>query len=540
MKMRNIGYGVVFVLMRLLRIVNGSEIFPELLLGSGKVRGVYVHNGSVAKYLGIPFAEPPIGTLRWQPPKPKRSWGNTTRDAFKYSPSCVQRPKDAWTILSGSSEDCLYLNVWTPSKTDGNGTAAMVFFYGGSWEEGSAMFPLYNGEPLVELSKEVVVVAANYRLNVFGFLGGDRLRGNDGSTGNFGIQDQRLVLKWVRDNAATLGVDSSRVTIFGESAGAGSVAHHLVQNNSFGLYTRAIMESGPVAADWIAQDLHMANEKLDAMVKSAGCGLDVRACLLPLNASEIYSLGRSIPKVAGALTTWTPVIDGVELLAHPRDLLESGAYNRDVPMILGTNADEGALLSGNSKDADAAGYKAWLERTFDRFNNTAGNLSARVLEQYPCDDFNATKQGTACFWAGSAAYGDYAMNCPAAKTARLVRDDPSGSNAFLYQFQRKLRAIDAIEAVTNKPFGVFHGSELALVFDFTELLLEPQERLLAVDVVDFWTSFAVRGDPAASVDWPSFDSSESFLAIDIPLHVSNRSDVSRKRCAFWESIGPLA
>eukprot|EP00940_MAST-03C_sp_MAST-3C-sp2_P001952 g1952.t1 len=515
--------------------------FPELNLQSGKVRGVYEHNRSVAKYLGIPFAEPPIGALRWQPPKLVQPWGDNVRDAFTYSKSCIQRTDAAWTILSGSSEDCLYLNVWTPSTPTDGGNAAMVFFYGGSWAEGSAMFPLYNGEPLVELSREVVVVIANYRLNVFGFLGGDELRGSDGSTGNFGIQDQRLVLEWVRDNAEGLGVNTSKITIFGESAGSGSVANHLVQKSSFGLYTRAIMESGPVEADWVAQDLTLANKRLAALKTNANCDGDLRECLLGLNTSEVYALGRSIPKMTGALCDWTPVIDGVELLAHPRDLLARGAYNRGVPIMLGTNADEGALLSGNPNNADESTYAAWLSKTFDNFDISA-NISSRILEEYPCKDFNATKYGTSCFWAGSAAFGDYAMRCPAAKTARMVRDDPSGKGAsvYLYHFERKLEANDLIEYATKKPYGVFHGSELALVFDFSELLLGERERDLAADVVRLWTHFAVHGDPSTStITWPAFDTSEPYLAVDTPIRVSHESNATRSKCDFWNTIGPL-
>ena len=195
-----------------------------LTLRTGKLLGRRIEGGRVAAYLGVPFAAPPVGALRWQPPQSPSNWSGT-REALVYSKSCVQH-KNAFVDLSAVSEDCLYLNVWLPTATPPpGGYPVMLFFYGGSWELGSAMFPLYGGKHLASLG--VIAVAANYRLNEFGFLGADALRGSDNATGNFGIADQRFAMSWVHDNAAALGADPKRLMIFGESAGAGSVANHL-------------------------------------------------------------------------------------------------------------------------------------------------------------------------------------------------------------------------------------------------------------------------------------------------------------------------
>ena len=168
--------------------------------------------------------------------------------------------------MPGANGDCATIalpwyicRTYSPPSNASAGRAVLVFFYGGSWKYGSAMCPLYTGKTLSH-HHDVITVALNYRLGVFGFSGSDRLRASDGSTGNFGIQDQRAGLAWVRRNAAALGADTSRVLIFGESAGAGSVANHLVRPRSWGLFSRAAMESGPIAS-WSSQTLADASAR---------------------------------------------------------------------------------------------------------------------------------------------------------------------------------------------------------------------------------------------------------------------------------------
>jgi carboxylesterase type B len=176
----------------------------------------------------------------------------------------------------------------------------MIFFYGGSWNQGSAMFPLYDGERLCSQG-DTIIIAANYRLNAFGFLGSDVLRGSDKSTGNFGMQDQRAAMEWVHNNAAALHADISSVMIFGESAGAGSVTNHLVHQRSFPFFTRAAMESGPFA-DWTAQNLSIATKRFNLLVEHAGCnkanssGPDIVKCLHALNTSEVTAASHGLPR----------------------------------------------------------------------------------------------------------------------------------------------------------------------------------------------------------------------------------------------------
>ena len=199
--------------------------------------------------------------------------------------------------MSNYSEDCLYLNLWKPANEskDAPLNTAMIYFFGGAFDQGSAMFPLYNGEPLAAAADDIVVVVCNYRVGVFGFLGGDNLRSStDNSTGNWGIQDQRACAQWVHDNAEALHVNTSRVLFFGESAGAASVGNHLAQKESWHLFNRAIMESGPVAAEWMALPLRDANTMLASFASKTGCASApvLRTCLEKLSSAALWAVRR--------------------------------------------------------------------------------------------------------------------------------------------------------------------------------------------------------------------------------------------------------
>eukprot|EP01051_Picozoa_sp_SAG22_P012302 SAG22_NODE_1264_length_4966_cov_1.918430_6_plen_338_part_00 len=306
----------------------GSAAEVELELQDGKLRGAATKNGW--RFLGVPFAEPPVGRLRWQPPAQVRPWPGV-RPAAAYGASCVQS-KNAFVDLSKMSEDCLYLDVYLPGAPLGK-LPVMVFFYGGSDAQGSAMFPLYAGGNLVARTGEIAVITVNYRLNAFGWLGSEALRGDDGSTGNWGLQDQREALRWVRRNAAGLGVDADRLTIFGESAGAANTAAHLAAERSVGLFSRAAMESGNFAP-WSSHNLEHAALQFNKLAANAKCndatrrgggggGGSLADCLRAKNTTEIVAASSGLP--SGGLVDWAAVVDGVEFKAALTDPSDKGA-----------------------------------------------------------------------------------------------------------------------------------------------------------------------------------------------------------------------
>ena len=240
--------------------------------------------GSITTFKGIPYAQPPVGNLRWAPPQ---AWTNPDTsqvlDATDWGNVCVQKKE------GGGDEDCLFLNVFVDLDKV-NSTAKVpvgVYVHGGSYTDGSGN--LYPSSNLVDYWKgNAIIVSTNYRLNVFGFLGSEELRGQDPenwSTGNYGIQDQRMAFDWVRRNIESFGGDPEHVMVYGESAGAGSMSNHLSMQRSWGYYSSVIMESGAFA-DWAAQNMSFAETYYGQLRDLLGC--DGLPCLLEKSSVEVF------------------------------------------------------------------------------------------------------------------------------------------------------------------------------------------------------------------------------------------------------------
>ena len=364
------------------RILEGRDetAAPTVKTSSGEVKGHLVEGCRV--FRGVPFAEPPVGALRWRAPTPKAPWSGV-RDATKAAAQCPQLD-----ILRGEhfgSEDCLYLSVYAPpSCTAESPCATMFWIYGGAWTiGGNGEFGLYTGEHLA-MQHGVVVIASNYRLDVLGWLALEELADEaTGSYANYGLQDQRLAMRWARANAAAFGGDRSRLTIFGESAGAFSVCQHLTSPASDGLFSRAIMESGDCDGPWLIQDGGSAKRFGDDYATLVGCPPSATpgeraVCLRRLSPAQVmepYSswlcpkhlprpddpwcngtngVWRPWPATRPAMAPvagWTAVVDGTAegLLDTPYNLMRRGRINRGpdgkpLQLIMGTNQDEMALF----------------------------------------------------------------------------------------------------------------------------------------------------------------------------------------------------
>lgn len=530
----------------------------ELELADGIVRGSVTSIG-VNRFLGVPFGAPPVGDLRWQPPQPVANWSGV-RDAQSYSKSCPQS-ENAFDDVSGISEDCLYLNLWVPAGPPppaDEGYAAMIFFYGGSWTTGSAMFPLYSGEALTASNNATVVIAVNYRLAAFGFMASDFLRGSDNSTGNFGLQDQRLAMQWLHANAKFLNVDTDRIMIFGESAGAGSVSAHLVAHRSRGLFTRAAMESGPFA-DWTSDSLIDSAERFALFTNHTGCDVlapgatpeqiaATQKCLRSKNMTEILDASRHLP--GKGLTDWQPTVDGVEFTDFVQLLAAKGDI-ANVPVLFGTNQNEGTQFCSLHYDANESALDAYIDYEFSSSNVTGA--TDWIKAAYPVADFKKHSYATAAWWAGSEMVGDAEMTCAARRTARFLNihrgSDPAA--AYVYYYTHELAAVPIIELASKEPFGVFHGSELPLVFGQQELLLLPEEKEMSKMVRHYWTNFAYSGDPntprpgtesassaTALPNWPAHVM-ETNLTLNLAIDPTPIANLKGDRCDMWDRIGPI-
>eukprot|EP00211_Chloroparvula_japonica_P001378 CAMPEP_0119119876 /NCGR_PEP_ID=MMETSP1310-20130426/1173_1 /TAXON_ID=464262 /ORGANISM="Genus nov. species nov., Strain RCC2339" /LENGTH=547 /DNA_ID=CAMNT_0007109333 /DNA_START=107 /DNA_END=1750 /DNA_ORIENTATION=+ len=483
--------------------------------------------------LGVPFAAPPVGDLRFAPPAAVKSWTDV-RNATTYSPACMQQPNGlAWTAQGPQelSEDCLYLNVFAPLESVApppGGWPVLVFLYGGCYEYGSSALPLYHGNQMLGFQDSAILVSVNYRLGSFGFLGSEELQAesSDGSTGNYGVQDQRAALEWVRDNIHAFGGNKAKVMLFGQSAGSGSTAFHVVSHRSAGLFHRAVFESGPYAR-WTSLNMSMAQRHYDAVVQSLGCessdASQEVACIRSKSSQEIldnYQNGALSPYEA---CSWAPTIDGVELVGPLQYLAQSGQFNR-VPVMLGTTADEGTTFVIDCNDDDAA-YQQWL-------NETAGpDLAAMIYARYPSSAYDSP------FWAATAVMTDSCMACPARRTARWLSNPPKGSgpgvDAFLYHFdhQPDITRVD-------KCLGVFHGAELPFVFYDKQILTIGRERDLGKTMNQWWTNFAANGDPnfdGSPIVWPKYDFFSDENA-EINVHSTVTANLKQDNCDWWDML----
>ena len=466
-------------------------------------------SGSIARFLGIPYAEPPVGALRWRLPQPRARWQDT-RAATRFGAICPQ-PGGA-DPLPPASEDCLFLNVYAPFPLR-PGHAVMVWIHGGTNTTGAGSF--YDPVPLVATG-DVVVVTLNYRLGALGFLAHPALAAESGTSGDYGLADQQLALRWVHDNIAAFGGDPRNVTLFGESSGGLNVLSQLVSPSSAGLFQKAIVESGAFGLD--TQDLAASEAQGRSFARAIGCADQSAACLRGQPTAEVlaHQGNPDAGRVAYALAT----VDGKILPLSQRAALARGRFHR-VPVLFGNNAQEGRLfvpatLSAADYRATLAGYARAVHRPVPG-----------VLRRYPLAAYATPAAGAA------AAYGDSSFACPDRVVARLVG---RRVRAFEYEF-------DDIQGTA--PLGPTHGAELRYLFsvqfvgpgfDGSPSQLPAPSQALARAMRRYWTGFARRGTPAQPdlPDWKDVSRrAVQMLVAPQPHRVTSTAFAVRHKCAYW-------
>lgn len=487
----------------------------------GEVTGLL--DGATRDFLGIPFAAPPVGPLRWKPPTDAPAWSSPL-DATKKGPECSQLDPLGMGFATFSSEDCLTLNVWTPSKPKSDKLPVMVWIHGGGYVLGSGIDPAYDGHNLSE-AMGVVVVSINYRLGPFGFLSLPALRAEDPAlptAGNYGIQDQRAALKWVKANAAAFSGDPTNVTIFGESAGGASVCQHLVAPASQGLVARAIIESGPCD---LVSTKDAADTQGKALTDAIGCtqgdAAAVLACARAKSAEELaLALPLSQDFISPGGATWNPVVDGVELTDQPSALVEAGAFQK-IPTIIGYNTDEASLffLLGNTTIDDDAELAAIAES----INPGHGQ---EIAAAYPSSKYGSAQE------AALHVVTDAGFLCPTHRIARALAK--GGAPTYLYRFAY---------APTGGFFGdigAFHSAEIRYVLgNRSQILpgaLTDEELALASVIQGYWTRHAATGDPnGKDLAWPRYDAAtDEGIVLDTTL--STEKGDRAEQCAFWDAL----
>jgi para-nitrobenzyl esterase len=478
-----------FALVTALLLSLGSNALAGTIhVEGGDILGAVGSDGAIGRYLGIPYAAAPIGGLRWRPPQPVVPWQGVL-ETTRVAPACLQPlpapgsfyQKEFFLTSERQSEDCLYLNVYTPSHASTDRLPVMVWFHGGGFTQGSGSLPSFGGDALAR--KGVVLVTINYRLGPLGFLAHPELDAEspDHVSGNYGLLDMIAALRWVQANVTGFGGDPRNVTISGQSAGALGVGAMMASPLASGLFLRAIVESDPMFGmndpmQTLAQSEQGGAKFADAL------GVHTLAELRMLSGPElVQAIGVNGSKAVGF--GLRPNVDGHVL---PRDLPEriaTGQGNGEA-ILIGTNFDEGTqLLPATTPE----GLAALAKRRFAAQGDAVASL------------YSGTDGPTATA-AQDRMQSDYLLAASAREALVLAGQ---GKPAYVYRFTRAAPGSDPVKV------GAFHSAELAYVFG-TQASIErpwqPRDRELAEQLQLHWTNFARTGDPNGNglPAWPRF------------------------------------
>lgn len=502
---------------------------PAIKTEDGPVQGIEA--GNTLAYLGIPYAAPPVGGLRWMPPQPHGNWSKVLQ-ASSFGNFCPQ-PDGTDGVLG--NEDCLTLNVFTPvglkNQNKGSPLPVMVWIHGGGLTTGGSS--IYFPGPLVE-NGNVIVVTINYRLGYLGFFAHPAIDGEGHLNGNYGLMDQQFALQWVKKNIAAFGGDATRVTVFGESAGGQSIYANLASPTAAGLFERAIAESGAYAEfqDYYNFIVPLAQAETiggpaapsgTAIAASIGCSDQTSACLRSVPASAFVNLEPG---------TIYPFVDGSVLSETPTDAFASGNFNK-VPVISGGNHDEWRAFVNDQYDA--TGHPLLTEQDYeDATVALYGSFLGPIVYTYfyPLADYPSA--GVALGASGT----DGIFACPERNSVRLLSHYVT---TYAYEFNDE-NAPAPFSFQGTFPLGAYHFAEVPYLFDLYERFLgvdlfTADQHQLIDSMVSYWTTFAANGDPnsAGQPTWLPYDSStDQFQSLVPPTPmVESTFDRDHKCSALW-------
>jgi para-nitrobenzyl esterase len=504
-----------------------ASIAPGLLAGAhadpltvkisqGKVHGKLINNGKVRAFLGLPYAAPPVGDLRWKAPEPPAKWKGK-REATGYGARCMQANAFPDMVFqdAGESEDCLYLNVFTPADAKPKSKLPVMFWiHGGGYSAGSASEPRHDGDYLP--LKGVVLVTINYRLGVFGFLATSELaREAGGAAGNYGLMDMVAALEWVHANITGFGGDPANVTIFGESAGSFAVSTLMAAAPAQGLFQKAIGESGgAMNLGTQPNTLLSACEQRNDAWAAATLGTSSLAEMRALPAAKVLDAA-----TANGSPSFGPVLDG-KLLTEPVAQTYAEGRQAHVPLLAGWNRDEGGPLR---EEMTAEKWKDFAQTTF-------GAHADEFLALYPGDtDEQAVRSAIDYHGDTFIAFSTWKWIEAQVKTG----DAP----VYRYHFEQP-----APPSKFHPGWYTFHSDDIEYVFGTLDTrpgaAWLPEDRKLSDEMMDYWTNFAKTGDPNGEglAQWRRFDKEGEVLHLD--SEITATPDTTRARYEFLEKWMP--
>jgi para-nitrobenzyl esterase len=475
----------------------------------GNVRGKIINDGKVQAFLGLPYAAPPVGDLRWKPAQPPGKWKGV-RDATIFGAHCAQNHVFSDMIFQdgGASEDCLFLNVYAPADAKANSKLPVMFWiHGGGYAGGASSEPRHNGDflPL----KGVVLVTINYRLGVFGFLAtADLAKETNGAAGNYGLLDMVAALQWVKANIRNFGGDPDNVTIFGESAGSLAVSTLMASPVARGLFQKAIGESGAAFSGNLSVGTLEAREKKDSAWVAA-LGVKSLEELRALPAVKILDAAKS-----RGITGFSPIVDG-KLLTEPVADTYAAGKQAHVPLLAGWNRDEGSFFAMRPMTAEQ--FKGMISGLYKE-------RAADFLKLYPAESDSQ---------AMLAAIDYGSDNFIAFNTWKWIEAHWKSGNSPIYRYHLELAAPPS---KFHPGSFAFHSDDIEYVFGTLDTrpgaVWRPEDRTLSEQMMSYWTNFARTGDPNGPglPPWPKYDSADSLIHLDSTI--TSGPDTLRPRYEF--------
>jgi para-nitrobenzyl esterase len=510
----------------------------------GPVQG-FISN-DVTKFLGIPYAEPPVGNLRWQPPKDHAPWTNILK-ATEFAPICALITTGGpFSGPTNNNEDCLYLNVFTPDLNPSARLPVIVWIHGGGNVNGET--PDYDGSKLASQGKTIVVTVA-YRLNLMGFLAHPALDNEGHLFGNYGILDQQAVLKWVERNIARFGGDKDNVTVGGQSAGAYDTGFHMVSPLSAGLFHRAICQSACPA--FTLPTKAAAEATGIAFAVAAGCGSgtgpDVAQCLRNLTSAQVEELAGT-ERTQSKFISGRGLVDGQIIPDQPLTLFANGRFNH-VPLINGNTADEQngflAVTEYFSQKENALRTPPTAEQYLNYVNTTFAapaypdGTAARVLTVYPLSAFKSPQLAWDRVGTDSGICNQRRLDKILAPQIPVYAYEFADATApSFFPDMPGMEVLAYHTADIQYLFPLWHGGPLGIRHP-----LNRKQMMLSDQLVSAWANFARTGNPNGSGDnpWPRYTASgeaPAWLIQDLP-GLSSLTDVQYspiRHCDFWDSV----
>jgi len=532
---------LVLILLLNINLINSFDFIDEnqnqinlndptvIETSNGYVKGNL--NEKYMSFYGIPFAQPPVNNLRWQSPADTVDWAPKVLDARYPQFGCPQICElPPGTCPTNTSEDCLYLNVFTPIQQDTPTQSlrpVMAFLPGGRFEQGAASSPLYNAETMVN-SSNAIVVTINYRLGVLGFLLTDDFQGN------YGFQDQRQALIWIQNNIKYFGGDPNQVTLVGQSAGATSIAAHLTSQLSWNLFHKAVIQSDPFTLGLKTKEI--AQMYSIQFTQAVQCSFDDVKCLLALDVNTILDgqvkaqqgINPLLP--LASFLPWTPTVGGSDILDQPYSLIQKNQFY-DVPLIVGTVSEEALLFIYQAATKNVTGfeYEVVLDLIFTK-------NAEKVNQWYPANMTSDNRPNL------SVLGTDYIFVCSTRSVVNYLSQFKS-TPTYYYQFSHVISVDVWGPNYPNCVGHCCHGSELPFVFNTatsTGYIITPQEQELSYNMNNYWMNFVVNSNPniglSIPVEWPTYNTTDK-MNINFQTPPFVESNLLNSNCNFFDSIG---